>query len=110
MQQKVHHILQKYQLSYQITWQPSALPFYTSNSQLAKCLVDSIKKITGVDTELSTSGGTSDGRFIAPLGCEVVEFGPCNETIHQVDEHIGIQCLEQLTEVYYHTLSKLFSS
>lgn len=108
LQNKVREILRKHNLHYQITWQESAKPFYTKNSQLAKCLTESIQNVTGVDPILSTSGGTSDGRFLAPMGCEIAEFGLCNETIHQVNEHITVQSLEQLTEIYYQTLLRLF--
>ena len=70
--------------------------------------VASIKQITGLDAELSTAGGTSDGRFIAPMGTQVVELGPVNATIHQVDENVNIKDLDILTSVYQAMLEKLF--
>jgi succinyl-diaminopimelate desuccinylase len=69
--------------------------------------VDAIKEVTDIDTELSTSGGTSDGRFIAPTGAQVVELGPINATIHQVNEHISVADLDTLSAIYERTLEKL---
>jgi succinyl-diaminopimelate desuccinylase len=68
-----------------------------------------IKSVCNIDSELSTAGGTSDGRFIAPTGAQVIELGPINESIHKVDENINIVQLEQLTEVYTEILRNLFS-
>jgi len=70
--------------------------------------VASIKKVTGMDTQLSTAGGTSDGRFIAPMGTQVVELGPVNATIHQIDENVCIKDLDILTEIYQQLLNNLF--
>ncbi|MGK0446028.1 MAG: succinyl-diaminopimelate desuccinylase [Bermanella sp.] len=69
--------------------------------------MDAIKEVTDIDTELSTSGGTSDGRFIAPTGAQVVELGPINATIHQVNEHISVADLDTLSAIYERTLEKL---
>ena len=69
--------------------------------------VDAIKDVTNIDTELSTSGGTSDGRFIAPTGAQVVELGPINATIHQVNEHISVADLDTLSAIYERILEKL---
>ena len=66
--------------------------------------VKAIKTVTNIDAELSTSGGTSDGRFIAPTGAQVIELGPCNATIHQVNESVSCNDLILLTDIYYHTL------
>lgn len=66
--------------------------------------VTAIKEVSGIDTELSTAGGTSDGRFIAPTGAQVIELGPINATIHQIDERVKASDLETLAQMYYHIL------
>jgi succinyl-diaminopimelate desuccinylase len=76
------------------------LPFLTDRGALVTATADAIREITGVETELSTTGGTSDGRFIAPTGAQVVELGPCNAMIHKVDEHIEAAELDVLTHIY----------
>lgn len=109
IKQKFQSILDKHELEYEIDWHLSGLPFLTEPSDLVNAVVDSIKEITGIDTELSTSGGTSDGRFIAPTGAQVIELGPRNKTIHQVNECISTDDLEKLSEVYYGTLVRLLT-
>jgi succinyl-diaminopimelate desuccinylase len=74
---------------------------------LVSATVESIAEVTGLETELSTAGGTSDGRFIAPLGVQVIELGPVNESIHKIDENTNIDDLNCLTEIYQTILSKL---
>lgn len=100
-------ILDKHGLQYQIEWHLSGEPFLTSAGSLVKATQVAIKTITGIDTELSTSGGTSDGRFIAPTGAQVVEIGPCNATIHKIDECVRVDDLEPLTEIYLSIIKQL---
>ena len=96
-QQRTEAILDKHKLDYSVNWQLSGQPFLTPKGELVDALVKSIKTVTGKNTELSTAGGTSDGRFIAPLGVQVVELGPCNASIHKVDEHVTVADLDLLS-------------
>jgi succinyl-diaminopimelate desuccinylase len=100
----VYEILDKYQLDYTIDWTFNGLPFLTESGTLVDATVAAIKHVTGRDTELSTAGGTSDGRFIAPTGAQVIELGPINSTIHQIDERVKADDLVQLADMYYHIL------
>lgn len=109
LQARVAAILDKHQLDWTIDWALSGLPFLTEPGELLDAVSASIKAVTGRDTQPSTSGGTSDGRFIATLGTQVVELGPVNATIHQVDERILASDLELLTEIYYQTLVRLLA-
>lgn len=108
LQKRVCDILDKHNLEYEIDWNHSGYPFLTPKGDLVASCVDAIKKVTGVDTQLSTSGGTSDGRFIAPiLNAQVVELGPINATIHQVNECVSAKDLDDLSEIYYHILKNI---
>ncbi|EKT4465169.1 succinyl-diaminopimelate desuccinylase [Pseudomonas putida] len=109
LQARVAAILDKHQLDWTIDWALSGLPFLTEPGELLDAVSAGIKAVTGRDTQPSTSGGTSDGRFIATLGTQVVELGPVNATIHQVDERILASDLELLTEIYYQTLVRLLA-
>lgn len=104
-------IFSKHKLSadhYQINWRLSGQPFYTkSDSKLISTVQTSIKNITGLTPELSTSGGTSDGRFFALYGTEVVELGPTNDTIHKINERVNLDELEQLNKIYAEIFEKL---
>ncbi|MDF1630108.1 MAG: succinyl-diaminopimelate desuccinylase [Alcanivoracaceae bacterium] len=100
-------ILNKHGLNYQLDWNLSGQPFLTARGALVDAAVTAIKDITGIDTELSTAGGTSDGRFIAPTGAQVVELGPINSTIHKIDEHTPVAELEPLSAVYRRILELL---
>lgn len=102
-------ILDKHGLNYEIQWNLSGQPFLTPEGPLVEATVASILEITGQQTELSTAGGTSDGRFIAPYGCQVVELGPVNATIHKVDECARVADIEQLSDIYQRILEKLLS-
>ena len=104
---QVETVLQKHQLDYRIDWQLSGQPFLTPAGELVAAIQAAIKNICGYETELSTSGGTSDGRFIAPSGAQVVELGPLNATIHKVDEHVAMTELDTLSEIYQQILSNL---
>ena len=106
---EVESVLQKHQLDYSIDWQLSGQPFLTTEGELVDAAQVAIKDICGYETELSTSGGTSDGRFIAPTGAQVLELGPLNATIHKVDEHVAIDELDTLSEIYQQILNKLLS-
>lgn len=106
---QVETILQKHQLDYRIDWQLSGQPFLTPTGELVDATQAAIKNICGYETELSTSGGTSDGRFIAPSGTQVLELGPLNATIHKVDEHVAITELDTLSEIYQQILSNLLT-
>ena len=106
---QVETVLQKHQLDYRIDWQLSGQPFLTPAGELVAATQAAIKNICGYETELSTSGGTSDGRFIAPSGVQVVELGPLNATIHKVDEHVAMTELDTLSEIYQQTLNNLLT-
>jgi len=105
LQKGVLEILDKHQLKYQIDWQHSGDPFITpAEGELIKAVSTAIEDELGYQTQLSTGGGTSDGRFIAKTGSQVIELGPLNATIHQIDEQVSIDDLEKLTKIYYKTL------
>ena len=97
----------QYMYDYQLVWMPSGLPFLTAQGKLLQAITLSIGGVLGQKPELSTSGGTSDGRFIAPTGSEVIEFGLLNKTIHKVDEAISIDDLEKLALSYEKILEKI---
>lgn len=101
---KINEVLNKHQLDFEIQWTFNGKPFITEPGTLVDGVAKAIKTVTGRDTELSTSGGTSDGRFIAPTGAQVIELGPCNATIHQINESVSCDDLELLAEVYYQSL------
>ncbi|MCK5726828.1 MAG: succinyl-diaminopimelate desuccinylase [Thiotrichaceae bacterium] len=107
LQQQVEALLEKHQLDYRIEWNLSGEPFLTAKGELVAAAVSAIKQETGINPELSTSGGTSDGRFIAPTGAQVLELGPLNATIHQVNECVSINDLETLEKIYYQMLIEL---
>ncbi len=110
LQQRVTDILKEHGLEYQLNWEHSGYPFLTPKGDLVSSCVEAIKTVKDIDTELSTSGGTSDGRFIAPmLDAQVVELGPLNATIHQVDECVSVQDLDDLTDIYYQTLKNILA-
>ncbi len=107
LRQRVEQLLDKHQLNYSIDWSLSGQAFLTAKGELVDAMQAAIKTVCDIDTELSTTGGTSDGRFIAPTGAQVVELGPLNATIHQVNEHVGVDELDQLSEVYEQILVNL---
>jgi succinyl-diaminopimelate desuccinylase len=109
LRERTESILNKHQLTYELQWILSGQPFLTPRGDLVNAVVDAIKTETGLDTELSTSGGTSDGRFIAPTGAQVVELGPINATIHKVNECISADDLNKLTAIYERTLENLLT-
>ncbi|MEM7252495.1 MAG: succinyl-diaminopimelate desuccinylase [Pseudomonadota bacterium] len=108
IQQRVEAVLATCGCDVDITWQHSGSPFLTNKGRLLEATERAIRSVTGRQTERSTAGGTSDGRFIAPSGTEVLELGPENATIHQIDECVRPESLEQLTSVYQAILYELF--
>lgn len=109
IKQRIEAILNRHEFKYTLDWTVSGQPFLTPDGALVDAAKQAIKSVCNIDTELSTAGGTSDGRFIAPTGAQVVELGPINESIHKIDENINIDQLEQLTKVYTEVLSNLFN-
>lgn len=109
LQQRVAAILDKHGLEWHIDWALSGLPFLPQPGELLDGVAAAIRAVTGRETTPSTSGGTSDGRFIATMGTQVVELGPVNATIHQVDERVLASDLDVLTEIYYQTLVRLLA-
>src|SRR5579864_9455907 len=105
LQRRVHAILDKHDLEYDLKWSVSGLPFLTPRGNLSNAVEKAIWDETGVKTELSTTGGTSDGRFIARICEQVVEFGPPNGSIHKIDEHIEVAFIEPLKNVYRRVLN-----
>lgn len=109
LKQRVEALLARHQVDGQLHWNLSGEPFLTAQGALVDAAENAILEVTGETTELSTSGGTSDGRFIAPTGAQVVEIGPVNATIHQVDECVRVADLDLLTSVYEHMLEQLLA-
>jgi succinyl-diaminopimelate desuccinylase len=107
IRQRIESILDEHQLEYTLNWTLSGQPFLTPGGKLVDAAKQAIRSVCAIDSELSTSGGTSDGRFIAPTGAQVVELGPVNDSIHKIDENINITELEQLTEIYTDILQRL---
>jgi succinyl-diaminopimelate desuccinylase len=105
--QQVEAIFQQHQLDFHIDWIYNGSPFLTTPGVLLNAVTESIEQVTQRKTSLSTSGGTSDGRFIAPTGAEVIELGPCNATIHQANECVSCDDLITLAEIYYQTLKRV---
>lgn len=106
---QVQTILEQHNLDWSIEWTLSGNPFLTAEGELVNAAQQAIKAITGYDTELSTSGGTSDGRFIAPTGAQVVELGPVNATIHKVDERVSVKDLDTLSDMYENIMARLLT-
>ncbi|AME24441.1 MAG: succinyl-diaminopimelate desuccinylase [Pseudomonadota bacterium] len=109
LQSRVHAILDQHALNYDLAWSVSGLPFLTPRGTLSGALEQAILDETGVRTELSTTGGTSDGRFIAQICEQVVEFGPPNGSIHKIDEHVEIAFIDPLKNVYRRVLETLLA-
>ncbi|MES2128584.1 MAG: succinyl-diaminopimelate desuccinylase [Pseudomonadota bacterium] len=109
LEARVHAILDKHNLDYDLKWTLSGLPFLTPRGPLSDALSSAILDETGVHTELSTTGGTSDGRFIARICPQVIEFGPPNASIHKIDEHIEVRFVDPLKNIYRRTLENLLA-
>jgi succinyl-diaminopimelate desuccinylase len=106
---RLREVLDRHRLDYAIEWSLSGEPFLTPRGRLVDAMIAAIGEITGVAAEASTTGGTSDGRFIARICPQVVEFGPVNESIHRLNEHIALDALEPLRAIYQRALEKLLA-
>jgi succinyl-diaminopimelate desuccinylase len=109
LQERVHALLTRYDLPFDLTWTLGGEPFLTPVGALSQALLASIAEHTGVHAELSTTGGTSDGRFIARICPQVIEFGPVNASIHKIDEHVDVASIEPLKNIYRATLVRLLT-
>ncbi len=109
LQQRVEHIFNQHQLNFTTEWNLSGMPFLTPKGELVTAISDAIKETTGYAPALSTSGGTSDGRFIAPTGAQVVELGPLNATIHKINECVKVADLDALSDIYERILENLLT-
>jgi succinyl-diaminopimelate desuccinylase len=106
LKQRVQDILAKHKLDYDIVWEYSP-PYLTPRGKLVDSMAAAIKQVNGVAAQVSTTGGTSDGRFIADICPQVCEFGPLNATIHKLNECVGLHEIEPLSDIYFHTLQNL---
>jgi succinyl-diaminopimelate desuccinylase len=109
LKERLHAVLTRHGLSFEIDWVLGGRPFLTRPGSLIEAIAGAIKDVTGLVTELSTTGGTSDGRFMAQICPQVVEFGPVNASIHKIDEHVAVADIEPLKNIYRHTLERLLS-
>ena len=109
IRQRIEQILDSHELNYELIWALSGNPFLTAEGKLIDATIAAIKQVRKLDAELSTSGGTSDGRFIAPTGTQVLELGPVNASIHKIDENVNVQQLDQLSDIYETILNNLLS-
>jgi len=109
IRERIHAVLDSHALDYSLDWRLSGEPFLTPAGELVNAARAAIREVSDIDTELSTSGGTSDGRFIAPTGAQVLELGPVNATIHQIDECVAVEALDKLAEIYQRILEKLLT-
>lgn len=107
LQAKVHEILDRHGLDYDLCWELSGKPYLTPRGSLVDAVSSAIRTVTGTEPQLSTSGGTSDGRFIADICPQIVEIGPRNATIHKINEYVELKDLEQLPEIYRLTMERL---
>ena len=107
LQARVEAVLGRHGLRYELAWNLSGNPFLTPRGTLVEATRQAVREVAGVDPDVNTAGGTSDGRFIAPTGAEVVELGPHNATIHKVDECVGVEDLERLSAIYERLLERL---
>ena len=98
-----------HEIDYEIEWSVSGYPFLTAEGELVSAAQQAIKQHTGLDTLLATTGGTSDGRFIAPTGAQVLELGPVNDSIHKLNEHVDTQQLDTLSDIYQTILENLLT-
>jgi len=107
LKQRVHAVLDRHELEYELQWTLGGQPFLTTPGELVQAVQQAIASETGLTSELSTTGGTSDGRFIATLCPQVIELGPPNASIHKIDEHIAVADIEPLKNIYRRTLDNL---
>ena len=109
LKRRVHAILDRHRLPYRIDWMLSGQPFLTEAGRLTECAQNAAEKICGIKAALSTTGGTSDGRFIKDIARELIELGPVNATIHQIDEHIAAADIPRLARIYQTMLADLLA-
>jgi len=107
LRERTEDVLKRHGLQYQLNWRLSGQPFLTSDGDLVSAARQAVHEVVGITPQLSTGGGTSDGRFIAPMGAEIVELGPLNKTIHQANEHVGKDDPATLSSVYFSLMKKL---
>jgi succinyl-diaminopimelate desuccinylase len=107
LQQRLTRVLEKYELEYDLTWTVGGLPFLTAPGVLVEAVQDAIQAETGIKPQLSTTGGTSDGRFLAKICPQVIEFGPPNASIHKINEHVKVADIEPLKNIYRRALENL---
>jgi succinyl-diaminopimelate desuccinylase len=110
LQQRLRDVLQKHALDFDLNWVIGGLPFLTTPGTLVQAVQEAIRSQTGIETQLSTTGGTSDGRFIAQICPQVIELGPPNATIHKIDEHVALADIEPLKDIYRDVLLRLNQS
>jgi succinyl-diaminopimelate desuccinylase len=109
LQRRVAEVLDRHGLDYELQWVVGGLPFLTTPGELVAAVQSAIRDETGIAAELSTTGGTSDGRFISRICPQVIEFGPLNASIHKIDEHVAVAEIEPLKNIYRRTLENLDS-
>jgi succinyl-diaminopimelate desuccinylase len=107
LQMRLTRVLERYELEYDLTWTIGGLPFLTAPGALVEAVQDAIKAETGIATQLSTTGGTSDGRFLAKICPQVIEFGPPNASIHKINEHVRVADIEPLKNIYRRAMENL---
>jgi succinyl-diaminopimelate desuccinylase len=107
LQTTVVGVFDRHRLNYTLEWFVSGLPFLTKPGELSTAVEQSVREIEGISPTLSTSGGTSDGRFIAPTGAQVVELGVVNATIHKVNEHVAVADIDRLSRIYERVMQRL---
>ncbi|MES2354331.1 MAG: succinyl-diaminopimelate desuccinylase [Pseudomonadota bacterium] len=107
LQERTYAILDRHQFEYDLSWDLSAKPFFTPPGKLVEAISNAIVEVIGLPPAISTTGGTSDGRFIADICSQVVEFGPINESIHKINEHVALTDIGRLSEIYYGALKQL---
>ena len=100
-------VLESHQLDYELAWKLNGKPFLTNAGILTAATIESIDEICGYEAQLSTAGGTSDGRFIVKMSKELIELGPVNKTIHKINESVSVSDLAQLVKIYQRLLEKL---
>ena len=107
LKKRVHALLKRHELRYELDWTLSGEPFLTPRGQLLAACQTAVREIVGIESRLSTAGGTSDGRFIAPTGAQVVELGPVNKSVHQINEYIKVDDMHTLSKIYARILGIL---
>lgn len=110
LKRRVNSILDRHGVDYELDWSLSGMPYLTPSGKLVDVLSAAIREVTAVAPEVNTTGGTSDGRFIADICSEVVEFGPVNASIHKLNEHVELAAIEPLREIYLRVLSRLLAA